>query len=69
MRWPARLTLTAISALMISACSPRVIDTSCSSYRELRFGEATKAVMALEEKRMVDAHNRKWRCFCLGKDC
>lgn len=64
----ARLMTVVLSVMTISSCSyfePKIIDTSCSNFKKLTFSEEAKGSMTLEDKRMVDAHNRKYLCFCL----
>ncbi len=56
--------------LMISGCNSHVVvvDDYCNIEREYHFSEATKHVMMLDEKRIIDAHNRKYEEFCVDTD-
>lgn len=52
---------------MISGCEKRLVVVSdyCDIVSEYHFSDKTKQVMTLDEKRMIDAHNRKYEEICV----
>lgn len=59
MRW--KMNLTVIAGVLVSGCSPAVVDTYCTSYTPVAYS-ATKDTP--ETVRQVQENNAVWKRLC-----
>lgn len=56
-----RTTLTLVSALLLAACQPVVVDTSCTAFQPIYYSAANTPDNV---KAQIRGHNAAWDRLC-----